>query len=769
MSPEQARGQELDPRSDLFSFGVVLYEAATGCLPFDGPHPAAALHSIIYDEPRPPHELQHDLPVAIEGIILRCLEKEPGRRYSSAAPLLQELRANQRRSREEHRPRLRLLRLRLLVPVLAASVLLLALAGVWYYRHGAPARWAREVALPEATRLVEAGNEATVFPLIYKALQILPQDPMLNRLRREISHPFTIRTTPPGASVYVKPYVDPDAPWLFIGHAPLENFQLAMGYFRWRITKAGFRTMEGAGGIQGPTIDFILDPEGSIPAEMVHVPGGNFVLLGRAVRLDDYWIDKYEVTNQQFKEFVDKGGYQNRQYWREPFVKDGRVLSWEEAMAEFRDATGRPAPATWEVGDYPAGHEDFPVAGVSWYEAAAYAEFAKKQIPTVYHWQRAANHTIYSDILLFSNFDGKGPERVGNRRGIGAFGTYDMAGNVKEWCWNATGNRRYILGGGWNQTRPYYAFPDASSPFDRSPANGFRCVKYSGGALSDSLTAPVEQPLRDYRTEKPVPDSMFRILASFYSYDRTELNARTEFVNDSSPYWRTERITFDAAYDHERVIAWLYLPRNRKPPYQTIIFAPSNHSRTVGNIDEAEIKRMDFLIKTGRAVLFPVYQGTFERRPHIAPGPSGAKDQTIQQCKDLRRSVDYLETRPDIARDRLGLFAISGGAEMALLALPQEPRIRAAVLAQRGLPNFRRPAEVDEINFAPRVRIAVLMLNGRYSLLHSETNQVALFRLLGTPDTDKRHVLFDIGIQGPGQDAKETLDWFERYLGPVSR
>jgi eukaryotic-like serine/threonine-protein kinase len=184
-------------------------------------------------------------------------------------------------------------------------------------------------------------NHPAAFPFLYQALQILPQDPALNRIRREITHPIPIRTSPPGASVYVKPYGNPDSPWMLIGQSPLEDFLLPMGYFRWRITKPGFRTMEGAAGIQSESIDFILDPEGSLPPEMVHVPRGNSRMFNLdLVHTDDFWMDKYEVTNKQFKEFVDKGGYRNRQYWREEFVKDGRVLSWEQAMLEFRDPTG---------------------------------------------------------------------------------------------------------------------------------------------------------------------------------------------------------------------------------------------------------------------------------------------------------------------------------------------------------------------------------------------------------------------------------------------
>ena len=180
---------------------------------------------------------------------------------------------------------------------------------------------------------------------------------------------------------------------------------------------------------------------------------------------------------------------------------------------------------------------------------------------------------------------------------------------------------------------------------------------------------------------------------------------------------------------------------------------------------------MDFLIRSGRAVLFPEYQGTFERRPKHSLGPSGERDQTIEQCKDLQRSVDYLETRTDIAQGQVGYFGISYGAQAGVIILALEPRIRAAVLARVGLPGARKSPEVDEINFAPRVRSPVLMLNGRDDLVAPvETQQLPLFRWLGTPWRDKRNVLLDSGHVGPThQYIKETLDWFDRYLGPVSR
>lgn len=659
-----------------------------------------------------------------------------------------------------------------LVSVILGVALAFLTSGWWYFRVHLPARWARDVALPQAARLVDAGNAADAFPILHEALGILPQDPALNRILREISHPLRIRTTPPGADIKVKPYSQPDSRWVLIGRSPIDNYLLPLAYFRWRITKPGYRTVEGAAGFQSDVVEFTLDRESTIPADMVHVRGGDFQLLSlNPVHLDDFWLDRYEVTNHQYKEFIHEGGYTNRKYWRQQFVRYGHVMTWEQAMAEFRDPTGRQGPSTWELGDYPSGRADFPVSGVSWYEAAAYAEFAGKQLPTIFHWYRAAGMGIYSDILLFSNFDGKGLVSVGSRLGLGPYGTYDMAGNVREWCWNSGSDRRYILGGSWNEARYAYSDPIAAPPFDRSATNGFRCVRYPEGPVSTALTEEIDKPARDYRTEKPSNDQIFRVLQNFYTYDSTELNAARQSADGASPIWRAERITFDAAYDHQRVTAWLYLPRNVPPPYQTVVYVPPRSAIYLSKADDLEIKFIEFLVKTGRAVLFTICQGMYERRVTAPWGPARERDRVVQQVKDLRRSLDYLDTRTDVIHDRIGYYGVSDGASLGIILLALEPRVRAAVLPAGGLSPDKKPPEIDGVNFAPRIRIPVLMLNGRYDLsFPAGANQVPLFHLLGTPEDQKRYVLFDFGhLPVQPLEIKETLDWFDRYLGPVSK
>ena len=439
-------------------------------------------------------------------------------------------------------------------------------------------------------------------------------------------------------------------------------------------------------------------------------------------------------------------------------------------MAEFKDSTGRPGPSAWELGTYPEGRADYPVGGVSWYEAAAYAEFAGKSLPTIFHWYKAADIGIFSDILRLSNFGGQGPARVGTYQGLTRSGAYDMAGNIREWCWNATGGRRYILGGAWSDPGYMFSESDAQLPFDRSPTNGLRCVKYTS-PVGGALTASVDQLTRDYSRETPASDEAYRIYKSLYAYDRTPLNAAVEAVDESSPYWRKEKVAFDAAYGHERVPAYLYLPRNAAPPYQTVVYFPSSIARTLESSQDLEIRFVDFLIRSGRAVLYPIYKGTYERlRGAEGLGPNDLRDLKIAWSKDLGRSLDYLETRRDIDTGKLAYYGLSLGSITALPVLAVEDRFKVAVLLAGGLPFVRVPPEADPVNFVPRIRIPVLLLGGRQDFIHPvDTAQIPLFRLLGTPEKDKKHIIFEGGHAPLRVQVliKDILDWLDRYLGPV--
>ena len=94
-------------------------------------------------------------------------------------------------------------------------------------------------------------------------------------------------------------------------------------------------------------------------------------------------------------------------------MREGKPVQWDDAMRLLVDRTGRPGPATWEAGAPLAGQEDLPVSGVSWYEAAAYAKFAGKVLPSLYEWSTAAVPSAAGWIMPASTFASRGVVRGG--------------------------------------------------------------------------------------------------------------------------------------------------------------------------------------------------------------------------------------------------------------------------------------------------------------------------------------------------------------------
>lgn len=128
MSPEQAEGRSADPRSDVFSLGIILYEMATGRRPFPGDSAVSVLSSILKDTPVALQELRPELPRSLAALVARCLEKDPGRRPGSALEVRDELERLQQSSRGRHRASWRVRRRAAVGGLIAGALAVVTLA-----------------------------------------------------------------------------------------------------------------------------------------------------------------------------------------------------------------------------------------------------------------------------------------------------------------------------------------------------------------------------------------------------------------------------------------------------------------------------------------------------------------------------------------------------------------------------------------------------------------------------------------------------------------
>lgn len=664
----------------------------------------------------------------------------------------------------------------------ATVALVVLVSGLWLSvaLGGDDEAWVRDYAVAEIEDLTRAGLYDSAWTVARRAQRLAPHDRELARLLPEFTWLWPeLRTDPPGARVLHRPYGDRDVPWQELGSTPLDTFRLPLGATVLRLEMEGYAPVHMVPDHYLEEFPVLtLDPPDRLPDGMVRVPGWQAELDGDDAELGDFFMDRTPVTNREYLRFVEAGGYRKSDLWTHAFVLAGDTLDWEEAVVRFTDQTGRPGPSTWEGGRYPEGTGEHPVGGVSWYEAAAYAEFAGRSLPGIHHWHRAFGSTFFGEHMVpRSNLHSEGSTPVGAHENPGPFGTYDMAGNVREWTWNIRDEERFIPGAGWDD-------PDklaldrwhARHAFDRSAANGFRLVEYQADdpGLEQALAPMEPRPVPDFLAEaSPLDDREFEIYRRLFEYDPHPLVSRLEAA-DTARHWIRETVSFGAGYEGARVLLHLYLPRNGDPPFQTVVYWPGGGARTFRSIDQKTEQHTGFIVQSGRVLAFPVLKGTLERLDEVEdprPGITSTRyrELTIRRVQDFRRTLDYLESRPDIDQDRFSYFGWSWGAFHAPTMLAIEPRFRAAVLHTAGLTTSRPLPEVDPLNYLPRVDVPVVMINGGLdAVVPFETHAEPFFELLGTPPEEKRLVEADAGHFVPRPLLiRESLDWLDRYVGPV--
>lgn len=219
-------------------------------------------------------------------------------------------------------------------------------------------------------------------------------------------------------------------------------------------------------------------------------------------RVEAMFLDRYPISNRQYLQFVEAGGYEQMSIW------DPQIWT---AVFDFVDATGTPGPRFWRQGRYPRGEDDLPVVGVSWYEAAAFARWVGKRLPTEAEWVKAGSWPVpLSDKKQWQrkfpwgdtmdrercNLWGSGPGKVvavGEfSSGVSVGGVYQLIGNVWEWTSGNFGSAegasqdlllpvpmKSIRGGAFDtyfENQATCHFQSGENPLARKHNIGFRCA-----------------------------------------------------------------------------------------------------------------------------------------------------------------------------------------------------------------------------------------------------------------------------------------------------
>ncbi len=539
MSPEQCLGEPLDARSDVYSMGILIYEMLCGEVPFRAAASSAVAIQHIQTLPPPLRSINPNIAPQVEAVVLRALEKRRENRQATALALSQEL---IEAATQVFRAAPALIPFESRLPLTSApspasqtaplpseETTQFSSSGLIFTGseeafqneiipaqtpdvvspptqqpvNDPPAETLRAVPTPTEPLLPEAAPEDFPVdkhePIADKSSAQFAADAAaaaadLNESNDELhSEPNSehFALSPPTLNSEenrVLPAAaadDRSKNFLYYTVAALGLLVMICigGAAAWYFSTAAPRGAENEPQSASKTQPATDSRPGApaAPAGMVFVPGGEFLMgddkgdeyarPAHKVVVKPFFMDITEVTNEEYQKFV--------------------------------DATGHKPPAKWKGGRFPPGKEKFPVTGVTWDDAKAYAEWAGKRLPTEAEWEFAARGTTgwrypwgneWQPEMANADNRTKGMQPVGTSKGASPFGNYDLIGNA--WEWTADDARAYpngkdfppnsadpkiIRGGCWlsgreDATATFRTFWGARNETDYSNTS-FRCVR----------------------------------------------------------------------------------------------------------------------------------------------------------------------------------------------------------------------------------------------------------------------------------------------------